>query len=92
LKVTPEEFGVTRAPVEALLGGTAAENAAMVRRVLGGEAGPMRDIVVMNAAAALVAAGAAENLREGAEMAYRAILSGAAKEKLTRLVEFTQSE
>jgi len=90
LAVTPEEFGVRRAPLEALHGGTAAENAEMIRRVLEGEAGPMRDIVVVNAAAALVAAGVAENFREGAEIALRVISSGAAREKLARLVRFTQ--
>jgi anthranilate phosphoribosyltransferase len=92
LKITPEEFGVPRAPLEALRGGTAAENAEFIRRVLEGEAGPMRDIVVVNAAAALVAAGAAENFREAAEMAAGVISSGAAREKLASLVEFTQSE
>lgn len=91
LKITPEEFGVSRAPLEALRGGSAMENAALIRRVLEGEAGPMRDIVVVNAAAALVAAAVAENFREGAELASRAISSGAAREKLASLVEFTQS-
>ncbi len=90
--VTPEEFGVARAPLEAIRGGTAAENAALIRRVLEGEAGPLRDIVVVNAAAALVAAGAAESFREGAEIAARVILSGAAREKLASLVQFTQSD
>jgi anthranilate phosphoribosyltransferase len=91
LQVTPEEFGVSRAPLEALRGGTAAENAALILRVLEGEAGPIRDVVVVNAAAALVAAGAAENFREGAERASGVILSGAAREKMASLVEFTQS-
>src|SRR5215467_11097400 len=63
--VTPEEFGVKRAPIEAIRGGTAAENAALIRRILEGEAGPPRDIVVINAAATLVAAGVAETFREG---------------------------
>jgi anthranilate phosphoribosyltransferase len=92
LKVTPEEFGVARAPLEAIRGGTAAENAALIRHILAGEAGPLRDIVVVNAAAALVAAGAAESFREGAEIAARVILSGAAREKLASLVQFTQSD
>jgi len=64
--VTPEEFGVAHAPVESIRGGTATENAALIRRILEGEAGPARDIVVINAAAALVAAGVAENFREAA--------------------------
>jgi anthranilate phosphoribosyltransferase len=90
--VTPEEFGVARAPLEAIRGGTAAENAALIRRVLSGEAGPARDIVVINAAAALVAAGSAANFREAAAMASAAILSGAASEKLARLRTFTNAD
>src|SRR5260370_42520263 len=54
--VTPDEFGVARAPLESIRGGTAAENAEIIRRVLEGEPGPARDIVVVNAAAALGAA------------------------------------
>jgi anthranilate phosphoribosyltransferase len=88
-KVTPEEFGVKRAPLGAIRGATAAENAALIRRILEGEAGPARDIVVANAAAALVAAGIADNFRDAAEMAREMLSSGAAKEKLAALVEFT---
>jgi anthranilate phosphoribosyltransferase len=87
--VTPEEFGVARAPLEAIRGGTATENAALIRRILAGEAGPARDTVVINAAAALVAAGVAENFREAAGLASFVISSGAAGEKLASLVEFT---
>lgn len=89
--VTPEEFGVKRAPLEAIRGGTASENAALVRRILAGETSPPRDIVVINAAAALVAAGVAANFREGAEIASQMIDSGAAGEKLTRLIAFTNA-
>ncbi len=87
--VTPEEFGVARAPLEAIRGGTADENAALVQRILEGEAGPRRDIVVINAAAALVAAGVAANFHEAAELASAALSSGAASEKLARLRAFT---
>lgn len=87
--VTPEDFGVERAPLESIRGGTAAENAALIRRILEGEAGPPRDIVVVNAAAALVAAGLAENFREAAGLASFVISSGAASEKLARLAAFT---
>ena len=87
--VTPEEFGVARAPLESIHGGTATENAALIRRILEGEAGPARDIVVINAAAALVAAGVAENFREAAGLASFVISSGAANEKLAALVAFT---
>ncbi len=90
--VTPEEFGVARAPLESIRGGTAAENAALIRRILGGEAGPARDIVVVNAAAALVAAGVAGNFREAAGLASFVISSGAASEKLARLIAFTNAD
>jgi anthranilate phosphoribosyltransferase len=89
--VAPEEFGVARAPLEAIRGGSAAENAALIRGILEGEAGPARDIVVINAAAALVAAGVAENFREGAGLASFVVSSGAARETLANLVQFTQS-
>jgi anthranilate phosphoribosyltransferase len=87
--VTPEEFGVTRAPLESIRGGTPTENAALIQRILEGEAGPARDIVVVNAAAALVAAGVAANFREAAGLASFVISSGAASEKLAALTAFT---
>jgi len=89
--VTPEEFGVSRAPLEALRGGTAAENAAIIHRVLAGEAGPRRDIVVINAAAALVAAGVAASFHEAAILAGETISSGAATAKLAALAAFTSA-
>ncbi len=88
--VTPEDFGVARAPLESIRGGTAAENASLIQHILDGEAGPTRDIVVVNAAAALVAAGMAENFREAAGLASFVISSGAASEKLASLVAFTK--
>src|SRR5437016_4766609 len=87
--VTPDEFGVKRAPIEAIRGGTAAENAAVIRRIPEGELGPAREIVVVNAAAALVAAGIAANFREAAGLASFVIASGAASEKLASLAAFT---
>ncbi len=78
--VTPEEFGVARAPLESLRGGSAAENAET----------PL-DIVVINAAAALVAAGRAANLRDAANLAAKTISSGAAAERLAALVAFTNA-
>jgi anthranilate phosphoribosyltransferase len=89
--VTPEEFGVSRAPLEALLGGTHEENAAIIRRVLAGEGGPPRDIVVINAAVALVAAGVAPNFRDAAKLADETISSGAAADKLVALAAFTNA-
>jgi anthranilate phosphoribosyltransferase len=88
-RVAPEDFGLTRAPMEALTGGDAAANAIVIRAVLRGERGPRRDIVVANAAAALVAAGRASGFREGARLAAESIDTGAAFEKLLALVEFT---
>jgi anthranilate phosphoribosyltransferase len=83
--LTPEEFGATRAPMDALRGGTPEENAAIIRGILGGEQGSRRDIVMINAAAALVAAGVARDFREGAELAAMALHSGAAEAKLAAL-------
>jgi anthranilate phosphoribosyltransferase len=90
--VTPEDFEVAEAPLESIRGGSPQENAVMIRGILDGEEGARRDVVVMNAAAALVATGVAENFAEGARLARAAIESGAAREKLARFVEFTQAE
>jgi anthranilate phosphoribosyltransferase len=90
--VTPEDFGVARSPLVAVAGGTPQENAGAIRRVLDGEAGPRRDIVMINAAAALVATGIARDFRAGAELAAEALLSGAANKKLATLVAHTQQE
>lgn len=83
--LTPEDFGVMRAPLAALSGGTPEVNAEIIRRILSGEPGPRRDIVVINAAAALVAAGVARDFREGTELAAKAIDSKAAEAKLAAL-------
>jgi anthranilate phosphoribosyltransferase len=90
--VTPEEFGATRAPLESIHGGTPAENAAIIRHILEGRTGPRRDIVVINAAAALVAAGVAANFHEAANLAREAISSGAAAAKLAALAAFTSPD
>ena len=87
--VAPEEFGLERAPLETLKGGDAAANAAIVRSLLAGERSPRRDIVLLNAAAALVAAGRADSMRDAIPLAAYAIDSGAAQGKLQLLVEFT---
>jgi anthranilate phosphoribosyltransferase len=89
--VTPEGFGVEPAPLDAVRGGTAEENAALIRRILKGETGPPRDIVVINAAAALVAAGVSENFRDAAELARSAIDSGKACKTLADLKAFTNA-
>lgn len=87
--IVPEEFGVSRAPIEAVRGGTASENAITIRGIFAGKNGPTRDIVLVNAAAALVAAGIATNFSEGAHLAAAALSSGAVREKLRALAEFT---
>jgi anthranilate phosphoribosyltransferase len=89
--VTPEEFGVPRAPLEALSGGSPAENAQITRALFEGETGPRLDIVIVNAAAALVAAGVAEDFRGAAGLARRSVASGQAREKLDRLIQFSQA-
>lgn len=88
---TPEEFGVEPAPVAAVRGGTASENAALIQRILEGEPGPPRDIVVINAAAALVAAGISENFRDAADAASSVIDSGKARKTLENLKAFTNA-
>jgi anthranilate phosphoribosyltransferase len=87
---TPEDFGVARASAEELRGGERDANCAIVLSVLSGARGPQRDIVLVNAAAALVAAGKAHDLREGVALAAQSIDSGAAMRKVQQLVRFTQ--
>ena len=89
-EVTPEEFGLERAPIEALSGGDAAENAAIIREVLAGKNSARRDVVLLNAAAALVAAGRANHLADAMPLAANSIDSGAAVAKLQALAAFTQ--
>lgn len=85
-EVTPEQAGLSRAAPEHLKGGAPEDNAEAIRRLLDGAGGPFRDIAVFNAAAALVVAEKAENLKVGAQLAAQAIDSGAAKRALVRLV------
>ncbi len=88
-KIAPEDFGLNRASLEKIKGGDAKQNARMILNVLNGETGACRDIVLLNAAAALVAGNRAANLREGISCAAAAIDSGAALAKLESLIEFT---
>jgi anthranilate phosphoribosyltransferase len=88
-EITPEEFGFPRAAMSEIMGGDAAENATLIRAILAGQNSPRRDIVALNAAAALVAAGKAEHLAEALPLAVAAIDSGAAAAKLQALVDFT---
>jgi anthranilate phosphoribosyltransferase len=84
--VSPADFGLEPVPLEALAGGSPEANAETTRRVLAGEQGPARAFVVVNAGAALVAAGLADTLADGARLAEQAIDSGAAEAALERFV------
>lgn len=88
--VFPEQFFSERADSTELLGGNPEENASITRKILHGEKGPKRNIVLLNAAAALVAAGRAEDFHEGVRLAKIAIDEGASYEKMEALVRFTQ--
>jgi anthranilate phosphoribosyltransferase len=83
--VAPEDAGLPRAPTDAVKGGDPAHNAAALEALLNGTASPYRDVVLLNAAAALIVAGRAGDLRDGAAIAARAIDDGAALGVLTRL-------
>ncbi|WP_293487693.1 anthranilate phosphoribosyltransferase, partial [Parvibaculum sp.] len=85
-EVTPEDAGLPRAAIADLKGGDPKENAAAIRRLFDGEACAYRDIVLLNAAAALIVSGKAASLKEGAGIAAKTIDSGAAKATLAKLV------
>ena len=89
--VVPEDFGLGRAGKESLRGGTAEENAATLRRILSGERGPLRDAVLMYAAAALVAGDKVDNLAQGVSLASEVIDNGEALKKVNELVELSRS-
>lgn len=86
--LTPEQFGVRRASLGQLSGGDPQENARIARAILEGEKGPRRDVVLVNAAAALIAAGAAEDFPSAMALAARSIDSGAALARLESLKAF----
>jgi anthranilate phosphoribosyltransferase len=86
-ELEPKDLGVSRAQPDDLRGGTPPENADLLRQVLGGEQGPHRDVVLLNAAAAVLAAGRADDWRQAMEVARDSLDSGRAKDVLTRLVE-----
>ena len=90
MEVRPEEFGFETAPLEAIAGGSAEENADMIRGVLAGEPGPRRDVVLLNAAAALLVADVVDSLLEGIEVAAGAIDGGDALATLARLIEVSK--
>lgn len=88
-EVTPEEFGLQRAGLDCISGGDATLNAKLIREVLAGKKSARRDVVLLNAAAALVAAGRADHLRDAVPLAAKAIDSGAGAAKLEALIKFS---
>jgi anthranilate phosphoribosyltransferase len=90
-RVQPEDAGLCRAPLDAVRGGDGQENAAIIVDIFKGRPGPYRDLVLLNAGAAIMAGGRADTLREGAALAAEAIDSGEAMRKLADLKEFTRS-
>ena len=88
-EVEPEEFGMEPATLQEIAGGDAEENAEIIRAVLGGEKSARRDVVLLNAAAALVAAGRAEHVAQAIPIAAKSIDAGAAAAKLAALVQFS---
>jgi anthranilate phosphoribosyltransferase len=89
-EIDPADFGVPRCAPEDLVGGTPADNARTIREVFAGAPGPKREAVLLNAAGAIAAAGHAEDLAEGYEVAKQAVDSNAAAERLEELVSFSQ--
>ncbi|OHW63212.1 anthranilate phosphoribosyltransferase [Andreesenia angusta] len=88
-EIDPRDYGIAFSPIESVVGGEAAENAGIMRSVLSGEQGPKRDIVLLNSAAALYIGKAAKDFGEGIEFAREIIDSGAAMEKLEKLIKYS---
>lgn len=88
-RIVPEDFGIQRAPREFVRGGVPAENAKITESILNGETGPRRDVVLLNAAAALMAADRVKSLKEGIAMAAESIDSGEARRTLEGLRHLT---
>jgi anthranilate phosphoribosyltransferase len=88
-EVTPEDFGLKRATLQDIAGGDAATNAGIIRDILRGKKSPKRDVVLLNSAAALVAAARADHLADALPIAADSLDSGAAMHKLEALVRFT---
>jgi anthranilate phosphoribosyltransferase len=88
--VTPEDFGIARAPIQAIQGGDARQNADIIREILADAGGTRKDVVLLNAAAGLVVGGKAAGLREGIQLARESIRSGRALSCLEKLIALTQ--
>jgi anthranilate phosphoribosyltransferase len=89
--ISPEDFGLPRASLDNLKGSTAVENASKLRNILTGASGPQRDVVLMNASAALVAGNKVETFQQGVTLTGEVIDSGQALAKLKQLIQFSQS-
>jgi anthranilate phosphoribosyltransferase len=89
--IQPEDFGLMRASIEDIKGGDAKENAQIITDLLTGKTGPKQDVVLLNAAALLIAAGRAETFLQGIEIGKRSIESGKALKKMEQLVETTNA-
>jgi anthranilate phosphoribosyltransferase len=89
--VEPRELGIALCPIEALAGGTPADNAEAIRRVFAGERGPKREAILFNAAAAIAAANGTGDLKVGLELARHALDTGAGGDRLEALVAFSKS-
>lgn len=90
--ISPEEFGLRIAPITEIQGGDTKANAEIIRRIVGGEKSPRRDVVLLNAAAALVVAGRADSIASAMPIAADSLESGAAREKLEKLAQFTSGK
>ena len=89
-QMTPEEYEFNRASLKDIVGGDAKENADIIRHILDGEQGPKRDMVLLNASAAFVAAGMCDEFKAGIRIAADSIDSGKARDKMNQLIEFTR--
>jgi anthranilate phosphoribosyltransferase len=90
--ISPEEFGLRSAPISEIQGGDTKANAEIIRNIVAGEKSARRDVVLLNAAAALVVAGRADTIAAGMPIAAESLDSGAARKKLEKLAEFTSGK
>jgi anthranilate phosphoribosyltransferase len=88
-EITPEEFGLRRSSMAEISGGDVEDNARIIRAILGGQKSARRDVVLLNSAAALIAAGRVDSIAQALPLAAESLDSGAARDKLEKLVEFT---
>jgi anthranilate phosphoribosyltransferase len=89
--ITPEDFGVSRVKLADIEGGDAAQNAQIIKDILDGKTGPKRNMVLVNASAAFVAAGYAKNFKEGVKLGEKIIDTGIARARLEELIRFTNN-